>query len=74
MIFIGSMKKPIIDEATYTKIALFIDPLINAIGTNKDARVRILKVLIGNSKFKYKIIIVSAIKAALNVISLAFIY
>ena len=74
MIFIGSMKKPIIDEAAYTKIALFIDPLINAIGTNKDARVRILKVLIGNSKFKYKIIIVSAIKAALNVISLAFIY
>ena len=49
MIFIGSMKKPIIDEATYTKIALFIDPLINAIGTNKDVRVRILRVLIGNS-------------------------
>ena len=74
MIFIGSMKKPIIDEATYTKIALFIDPLINAIGTNKDVRVRILRVLIGNSKFKYKIIIVSATRTALNVISLAFIY
>jgi single-stranded DNA-specific DHH superfamily exonuclease len=67
------MKKPIIDEAIYTKIALFIEPLINATGIKRDAKVSMLIVLIGNSRFKYKITIVKAINIALKVISLAFI-
>ena len=66
------MKKPIMDDATYTKIALFIEPLIKAIGIKREAKVSMLIVLIGNSKFKYKITIVKAVNTALKVISLAF--
>lgn len=73
IILIGSKNNPIIDEDIYTKIALFIEPLIKAIGIKREANVRMLIVLIGNSKFKYKIIIVSAVNRALKVISLAFI-
>lgn len=71
--FIGSMKKPIIDDDIYTKKALFIEPLIIATGIKREAKVSMLIVLIGNSRFKYKIIIVKAINTALKVISLAFI-
>lgn len=66
------MKKPMIDEAIYTKIALFIEPLIKAIGIKREAKVSMLNVLIGNSRFKYKTIIVKAVNTALKVISLAF--
>lgn len=73
IILIGNIKKPIIDEAIYTRKALLIDPLISEIGINNDAKVRILIVLIGIRKFKYKIMLVSATKTALKVISFAFI-
>ena len=67
------MKKPIIDEAIYTKIALFIEPRIKATGIRREARVSMLIVLIGNIRFKYKITIVKAVNTALKVISLAII-
>ncbi|WP_294187995.1 hypothetical protein [uncultured Clostridium sp.] len=66
------MKKPIIDDARYTKIALFMEPLIKAIGIKREAKVRMLIVLIGNNRFKYKITIVKAVNTALKVSSLAF--
>jgi hypothetical protein len=72
-ILIGKKKKPIIVEAMYTKKALFIEPLIIAIGIINEANVRMLNVFMGINKFKYKIMLVSATKTALRAISFDFI-